>query len=83
MCLATKLSNDTPEYDLVEKFNNYKKIPSLQQIIFVEQYWTEVATYIRQPNNWLYVEKTDISNVIPVENGQIELSDIYQKIDFK
>lgn len=76
------LSQGTREYDLIEKFNNYKKIPSLQQIIFVEQYWTEVVTYIRQPNNWLYTEKTDISSAIPVENGQIHLSDIYQKIDF-
>lgn len=76
------LSQGTRDYDLIEKFNNYKKIPSLQQIIFVEQYWTQVMTYIRQPNGWFYVEKMDISDVLPVENGQILLTDIYQKIDF-
>ena len=75
------LSQGTREYDLIEKFNNYKKIPSLQQIIFVEQYWMQVVTYVRQGDNWLYVEKTGVSDSIPVENGQIELSDIYQKID--
>ena len=76
------LSQGTKQYDLAEKLNKYQKIASLEQIIYVEQYWTEVATYIRQANNWLYVEKTDISDSIPVENGQIQLSDIYQKIDF-
>jgi hypothetical protein len=39
-------------------------------------------TYIRQPNGWFYVEKTDISDAIPVENTTIALEDIYQKIDF-
>jgi Uma2 family endonuclease len=76
------LSQGTREYDLIEKFNNYKKIPSLEQIIFVEQYWSQVMTYIRQPNSWLFVEKTDISASIPVENSTISLADIYQKIDF-
>ena len=76
------LSQGTREYDLIEKFNNYKKIPSLQQIIFVEQYWAQVMTYIRQEDAWLFIEKTDISASIPVENNQISLTDIYQKIDF-
>jgi Uma2 family endonuclease len=76
------LSQETRDYDLIEKFDNYKKIPSLQQIIFVEQYWTQVMTYIRQPNGWFYVEKTDISDTIPVENTTVALEDIYQKIDF-
>ncbi len=76
------LSQGTREYDLIEKFNNYKKIPSLQQIIFVAQYWTQVMTYIRQADAWLFIEKTDMSEAIPVENNQISLADIYQKIDF-
>ena len=73
----------THSYDLIEKFNRYKDISSLQQIIFIEQYWTEVKTYIRQPDNeWRLIENTEKSTAIPVANGFVELNDIYQKINY-
>lgn len=39
-------------------------------------------TYIRQADTWLFIEKTDLSETIPIENNKISLTDIYQKIDF-
>ena len=75
------LSQGTREFDLVEKFNRYTNVASLQQIIFVEQYWAEVMTYIRQPNDeWLYIKQTEKSARIPVADGFVELEDIYQKM---
>jgi Uma2 family endonuclease len=77
------LSQSTRDFDLVEKFNQYKKSETIQQIIFVEQYWSQVMTYIRQSDNiWTYIEMTDISTAIPVETGSLLLSDIYQRITF-
>jgi Uma2 family endonuclease len=77
------LSQGTREFDLVEKFNRYTNVDSLHQIVFIEQYWTEVMTYIRQPNNeWLYIKQTEKSARIPVANGFIDLDDIYQKMGY-
>ena len=77
------LSQGTKEYDLVEKFNRYKDIASLQQIIFIEQYWREVKTYIRHSDNdWLFIKQTEKLTTIPVANGFVALEDIYQKIEY-
>ena len=78
------LSQGTKHYDLVEKLTNYRKIDSLQQIIFVEQYYTQVITYIRQEDNhWLNIELNDVNDRLPIlKSGEIALSDIYLKIKF-
>jgi Uma2 family endonuclease len=70
---------------LVEKLTNYRKIPSLQQVIFVEQYYTQVITYIRQDDEqWLNLELNDINNTLPVlKNDTLALSDIYLKVKFE
>ena len=78
------LSQGTKHYDLVEKLTNYRKISSLQQVIFVEQYYTQVITYIRQEDNhWLNIELNDVNDRLPIlKSGEIALSDIYLKIKF-
>jgi Uma2 family endonuclease len=78
------LSQGTKHYDLVEKLTNYRKIPSLQQVIFVEQYYTQVITYIRkEDNHWLNIELNDVNDRLPIlKSGEIALSDIYLKIKF-
>jgi Uma2 family endonuclease len=84
-CIVVEvLSQGTKHYDLVEKLTNYRKIPSLQQVIFVEQYYTQVITYIRQEDNyWLNIELNDINDTLPIiKNGEITLSDIYLKVKF-
>jgi Uma2 family endonuclease len=76
------LSQGTREYDLVEKFANYRKIESLQQIVFVEQYWAEVSSYIRQPNGiWSYINLQKMTDELVVANSKISLADIYNKIE--
>lgn len=76
------LSQGTREYDLVEKFANYRKIESLQQIVFVEQYWPEVSSYIRQPNGtWSYINLQKMTEKLDVAGSAISLEDIYNKIE--
>ena len=76
------LSQGTKSYDLVEKLSNYRKVESLEQIIFVEQYHPQVITYIRQEDNrWLNIELNDKNDSLPiVRGGEISLQDIYLKI---
>ena len=77
------LSQGTREFDLVEKLSRYKNIFTLQQIIFVEQYWTQVTTYIKKAENqWLSIEETEKTASIPVAHGFIALDDVYQKIEY-
>ncbi len=76
------LSQGTREYDLVEKFANYRKIESLQQIVFVEQYWAEVSSYIRQPNGtWSYTNLQKMTDELAVADSVISIADIYNKVE--
>ena len=77
------LSQGTREYDLIEKFANYRRVPSLQHIVFVEQYWTEITVYSRQPDGlWSSVILEEWEHSFPIAKGIIKLSDIYRKIKF-
>jgi Uma2 family endonuclease len=77
------LSQGTREYDLVEKFANYRRVPTLQHIIFVEQYWTEITVHTRQPNGlWASVILEKANHSFSIANGEIKLSDVYRKIKF-
>lgn len=77
------LSQGTREYDLVEKFANYRRVPSLHHIVFVEQYWTEITVHTRQPNGlWASIILTEPKHTFSIANRTVHLSDIYRKIKF-
>lgn len=77
------LSQGTRDYDLVEKFGNYRRVPTLQHIIFVEQYWSEITVYTRQTNGlWTSAILEKPEHTFSIANGTIALSDIYRKIKF-
>jgi Uma2 family endonuclease len=77
------LSQGTRNYDLVEKKNEYFRIATVEQVIFVEQYWAQVMCYIRQDSHkWLYIENDKLTDAFPIFDGEILLSDIYQKVSF-
>ena len=77
------LSQGTRNYDLVEKKNDYFKIPSLQQVIFVEQYWKQIISYTRQSDHrWLYEECDDTMEGIAVLDKMLLLNDVYKKVTF-
>jgi Uma2 family endonuclease len=77
------LSQGTKQYDLAEKLGKYQKIESLEQIVYIEQYWTEITTYIRvSDNRWLQIKLEKADEVLPIGNLEIPLSKIYRKINF-
>ena len=78
--LVEILSESTRDFDLYEKWDDYQKIESLQQMIFVEQEGINVKTYIKHGvNRWLYIEFKDIKDELTIVGNEatILLSDIY------
>lgn len=75
------LSPSTAEYDRGRKFNQYKKLPSLQHYLLVSQNSWLVEWYRREANNiWsvtALVEETD-ALVIPELNINLTVADIYE-----
>jgi Uma2 family endonuclease len=79
------LSKSTENYDRGKKFENYRKIKSLQEYLLVSQEEIHVEHYQRQDNNsWTFreyalpEEKIILSSI----NAQLTLADIYAKITF-
>jgi Uma2 family endonuclease len=72
------LSDSTRSFDLSDKLKNYQQIPSLQQIIFVEQGTVWASTFIRQSaNEWRNITFDALDAQIPVGEGFIALEKIY------
>jgi Uma2 family endonuclease len=77
------LSQGTRNYDLVDKKNNYFINPSIQQVIFVEQYWAEISSYTRENDGkWLYALNNEPTDTHLVLGEKLELSRVYKKIVF-
>ena len=78
------LSDSTTAFDLGEKLEIYKQIPSLQQILFVSQYKPWVISYTRTTNpiEWLNTSVHTIADSIIVLANTVALADIYKKITF-
>lgn len=77
------LSPSTSDFDFLEKLPNYKRIESLQQIIFVSQKKMTVMSYTRseQPGVWLNQDFFEGETLL-INNMPIALSDIYEKVQF-
>ncbi len=74
------LSDSTRRFDLSEKLREYQGIPSLEQIIFVEQGKLWASTYIRKSvNEWRNITFDSTDAQIPVGEGFISLEKIYAK----
>jgi Uma2 family endonuclease len=75
------LSESTRNFDLTEKLEDYKQIPSLQQIIYFDQANVWASTYIRKnANEWLNIDYKSLTDSIPVKDGFIDLEKVYSKI---
>ncbi len=75
------LSDSTRDFDMSEKLADYKKIETLQQLIFIEQNSVWATTFIRQSaNEWRNIDLLQLDAKIPVGNDFIALEKIYAKI---
>lgn len=79
------LSPSTKGYDTGEKFEHYRKIPSLEEYLIVAQDKPHVMLYTRQSDNtWLLSEAENMNAQIELHSIKCRpmLSDIYDNIDF-
>jgi Uma2 family endonuclease len=76
------LSKATQDFDMSEKFVNYKAIETIKQIIFVAQDRPWISTYTRtnEPNVWINTDYDSLENVAIIDNLTVSLKDIYKKI---
>ncbi len=75
------LSKNTRNFDLGQKFQHYKTIPALQQILYIDSESTTIISYRRQDaeGTWLIEEFSASEAEVPVlEAGTLQLQDIYR-----
>ncbi|MCB0598105.1 MAG: Uma2 family endonuclease [Lewinellaceae bacterium] len=79
--LVEVLSDSTREFDLSDKLSDYKQLPSLQQVIFIEQEHVWASTYIRiSPKEWRNLDLNSLEDQIPILDTSISLQKVYKSI---
>ena len=77
------LSNSTRSYDFGTKLLCYKQIPSVQQILFVEQDKPEVIVFERQaPNRWADTTLRNADDTFTIDGQTVSLRQIYRDVFF-
>jgi Uma2 family endonuclease len=79
------LSPSTRNYDLAVKFRLYWKVPSLTDMIFIEQDKVGVEHWFRLPGGkWDYTLVDNLDNILRIESAgcEIPLSQIYAGVEF-
>lgn len=76
------LSPSTRDIDLGEKLPRYKKIPSVRQIIYVEQTYPLVTVYSRigDSNRWENVDYDEPEQTFMIEGQKVRVKDLYRKV---
>jgi Uma2 family endonuclease len=80
------LSKSTRKFDLGEKLTEYKLIPSLQYILFVDQYRPFVSVYTRTtpvPDEWLNHDYRTLDAIVRFGPSELPMKDIYRSISFE
>jgi Uma2 family endonuclease len=74
----------TRNYDLGEKLDCYKAMPSVQLIIYIESTQLKVITHNRtsKPDHWLSIEYKNLNFKVKVLNKFISLRKIYNNTSF-
>ncbi|WP_349940959.1 Uma2 family endonuclease [Fulvimarina sp. MAC8] len=81
--LVEVLSKSTSQIDLTNKLDEYRSIPSVEMIVFVDPDFVSVKVYRRaSPENWLPEMYVELSQKIafPVIGATVALSAIYDTL---
>lgn len=81
--LVEVLSESTEKWDRGAKFGHYRRLASLQEVLFVSQGEARVEQYVRQPDDrWLLSEVLGIEGVLslPSLGCDLPLSEVYAKV---
>ena len=77
------LSPSTREFDQTDKLGDYKKLDSVEQVIFIDPNKIYTQTFIKKgANQWLNLDFNSLDAVLPIV-GRVEtiaLKDVYKKI---
>ncbi|MBE9126209.1 MULTISPECIES: Uma2 family endonuclease [unclassified Coleofasciculus] len=79
------LSKSTKNYDLGDKFIYYRSIPDFKEYILIDQTKYHVMQYAKNTDNkWLLSEQESTGAELKLSSieFQINLRDIYEKVDF-
>jgi Uma2 family endonuclease len=82
-CLVVEiLSPGTAMTDRTEKFDNYRRIPTLAQYWLVDQDRYHVIVNSRAGTDWRITEYTDPESTLPLPIGEltVRLGDLYAKV---
>jgi len=83
--LVEVLSRTTADYDRGEKFEHYRRLPSLREYLLVAQHRRQVMQYVRQADNaWLLTEtgESGDSLYLPSLDCHLLLAEVYAKVQF-
>lgn len=78
------LSKSTRKFDMTEKITYYKLIPSLQHILFVDQYRPFASVYTRTnvPDEWLNHDYRTLDSIVKLGDLALPMEAIYRKTVF-
>jgi len=82
--LVEVLSQSTETKDRGWKFQQYQKIPSLQQYLLVSQITPRLELFTRQPDGrWLYTSAEGLEASVPLTSlgCDLRLADVYDKVE--
>lgn len=85
LLIAEVLSNSTRSYDKDEKFAAYRSLSSFQEYVLIDQYSPHVEHYTKTDDKaWLFREYDGLETSIFLQSidFQIDLTDIYEKVEF-
>lgn len=83
--LVEVLSPSTADYDRGAKFEHFRTLASLREVLFVSQDEVHVLHYVRQANDaWLLTESRDAGAVITLASirAELRLAEVYAKVSF-
>lgn len=83
--IAEVLSKSTKNYDQGDKFLYYRSIPEFKEYILIDQYNYYVMQYVKTAENkWLLTELEGKEKTLSLQkiDLQIQLSELYEQVDF-
>lgn len=83
--LAEVLSKSTEDYDRGAKFEGYRTVPSLREVLLVAQDRPHVVHYVRQPDDsWLLSEIRGPEGSLTLASlgCELRLSEVYARVEF-
>ncbi|BBD59918.1 hypothetical protein NIES2109_27090 [Nostoc sp. HK-01] len=83
--IAEVLSKSTQNYDRGEKFVAYRKIPTFQEYLLIDQYRVHVEHHLKtSAHQWLFSEYDDPNVTLSLSTLELQISiaELYENIDF-